>query len=109
MRILLDDEELPWDVAWGIVTSTFFFTNHTVLPVSNVIDVSSGGVLKNFHFTGSSGGNEIASRLEHITHTLQKWPIPLMEHLLPRHIQIIYDIVRCLTVIVTVMTLTEIS
>ena len=33
MRILLDDEELPWDIAWGIVTNTFFFTNHTVLPV----------------------------------------------------------------------------
>lgn len=33
MRILLDDEDLPWDVAWKIVTETFFFTNHTVLPV----------------------------------------------------------------------------
>ena len=33
MRILLDDEELSWDNAWTIVTNTFFFTNHTVLPV----------------------------------------------------------------------------
>ena len=33
MRILVDDEELPWDAAWTIVTNTFFFTNHTVLPV----------------------------------------------------------------------------
>jgi hypothetical protein len=33
MRILLDDEELLWDSAWTIVTNTFFFTNHTVLPV----------------------------------------------------------------------------
>jgi starch phosphorylase len=33
MRILLDDEEVPWDGAWTIVTNTFFFTNHTVLPV----------------------------------------------------------------------------
>jgi glucan phosphorylase len=33
MRILLDDEDLPWDSAWTIVTNTFFFTNHTVLPV----------------------------------------------------------------------------
>ena len=33
MRILLDEEDLPWDAAWNIVTNTFFFTNHTVLPV----------------------------------------------------------------------------
>ena len=33
MRILLDEEELTWDAAWAIVTNTFFFTNHTVLPV----------------------------------------------------------------------------
>lgn len=34
MRILIDEEELLWDQAWDIVTRTFFFTNHTVLPVS---------------------------------------------------------------------------
>ncbi|KAH8077380.1 glycogen phosphorylase [Cristinia sonorae] len=54
MRILLDEEDVPWDAAWDIVTRTFFFTNHTVLP---------------------------------------KWPVPLMQHLLPRHMQIIFDIV----------------
>ncbi|KAF8259084.1 glycosyltransferase family 35 protein [Lactarius quietus] len=58
MRILLDYEELPWDDAWTIVTNTFFFTNHTVLPEA-----------------------------------LEKWSVPLMEHLLPRHMQIIFDIV----------------
>ncbi|KAJ7186619.1 glycogen phosphorylase [Mycena filopes] len=57
MRILLDEEELPWAAAWQIVTNTFFYTNHTVLPEA-----------------------------------LEKWPVPLMEHLLPRHMQIIYDI-----------------
>ncbi|KAF8200227.1 glycogen phosphorylase [Pholiota molesta] len=59
MRILIDDEDLRWDNAWGIVTNTFFYTNHTVLPEA-----------------------------------LEKWPVPLMEHVLPRHMQIIYDIVR---------------
>ena len=58
MRILVDEEEVPWDNAWEIVTNTFFFTNHTVLPEA-----------------------------------LEKWPVPLLEHLLPRHLQIIYDIV----------------
>lgn len=58
MRILVDEEEIPWDSAWEIVTNTFFFTNHTVLPEA-----------------------------------LERWPVPLFEHLLPRHLQIIYDIV----------------
>ncbi|KAI0053516.1 glycosyltransferase family 35 protein [Auriscalpium vulgare] len=57
MRILVDEEEVPWDQAWTIVNNTFFFTNHTVLPEA-----------------------------------LEKWPVPLMTHLLPRHMQIIYDI-----------------
>ncbi|KAH9039129.1 glycosyltransferase family 35 protein [Lactarius pseudohatsudake] len=30
------DEELSWDNAWSIVTNTFFFTNHTVLPLTVV-------------------------------------------------------------------------
>ena len=33
MRILIDEEDLAWDLAWSIVRSTFFYTNHTVLPV----------------------------------------------------------------------------
>ena len=33
MRILIDEEDVKWDEAWVIVTNTFFFTNHTVLPV----------------------------------------------------------------------------
>ena len=36
MRILVDEEDLDWNVAWAIVTNTFFFTNHTVLPVSDL-------------------------------------------------------------------------
>ncbi|TFY65313.1 hypothetical protein EVJ58_g2047 [Rhodofomes roseus] len=57
MRILVDEEDVPWDLAWQITTNTFFFTNHTVLPEA-----------------------------------LEKWPVPLMSHLLPRHMQIIFDI-----------------
>ncbi|KAI1853253.1 hypothetical protein JX265_000248 [Neoarthrinium moseri] len=56
-RILVDIEGLEWDAAWNIVTSTFGYTNHTVLPEA-----------------------------------LEKWPVGLFQHLLPRHLQIIYDI-----------------
>lgn len=32
MRILIDEEKLPWDEAWNVVYKTFAYTNHTVLP-----------------------------------------------------------------------------
>lgn len=32
MRLLMDEEGLSWDAAWGITTRTVSYTNHTVLP-----------------------------------------------------------------------------
>lgn len=57
MRIFIDDEGLTWDKAWEIVTKTFAYTNHTVLPEAN-----------------------------------ERWPCGLIEYVLPRHMQIIYEI-----------------
>ncbi|KAJ1972512.1 Non-essential glycogen phosphorylase, partial [Dimargaris xerosporica] len=56
-RLLVDDEGLDWDTAWDIVTHTFNFTNHTVLPEA-----------------------------------MERWPVPTLEKILPRHMSIIYDI-----------------
>jgi starch phosphorylase len=57
MRILLDENALPWEKAWDITVRTFGYTNHTLLPEA-----------------------------------LEKWPIPLFETVLPRHLEIIYRI-----------------
>lgn len=57
MRLLVDEEGVPWDQAWAITRRVFSFTNHTVLPEA-----------------------------------MEKWPVDMMSNLLPRHMQIIYDI-----------------
>lgn len=57
MRLLMDEEGLDWDAAWGITTKTVAYTNHTILPEA-----------------------------------LEKWPITLLRSMLPRHLQIIYEI-----------------
>ena len=57
MRILVDEEELPWETAWDVATRTLAYTNHTLMPEA-----------------------------------LERWPVPLFERVLPRHLEIVYEI-----------------
>ncbi len=57
MRVLHDEENIPWEKAWEITTSTFCYTNHTLLAEA-----------------------------------LEKWTVDLMQRVLPRHTQIIFEI-----------------
>ncbi|KGA95968.1 glycogen phosphorylase [Alkalihalobacillus alcalophilus ATCC 27647 = CGMCC 1.3604] len=57
MRLLMDEEQLGWDDAWKITTSTVAYTNHTTL-----------------------------------VEALEKWPIDMVQSLLPRIYMIINEI-----------------
>ena len=57
MRLLMDKEDLDWDLAWELTQNSTGYTNHTLLPEA-----------------------------------LEKWPVSMFERLLPRHLQIIYEI-----------------
>ena len=59
MRLLVDEEAVPWEKAWQICVGTFGYTNHTLMPEA-----------------------------------LESWPAELLGKVLPRHLEIIYEINR---------------
>ncbi len=57
MRLLMDENGLPWENAWAITRKTMAYTNHTLLPEA-----------------------------------LEQWPVEMFRRLLPRLLDIIYEI-----------------
>jgi len=57
MRIFVDEHKMGFDEAWEIITRTFAYTNHTLLPEA-----------------------------------METWPIDMLERILPRHLEIIFQI-----------------
>ena len=59
MRLLVDENQIPWEAAWQTTQNALGFTNHTLLPEA-----------------------------------LEKWSLSLFQGLLPRHLEIIFEINR---------------
>ncbi len=57
MRCFVDEERLPWNLAWELTSKSCAYTNHTLLPEA-----------------------------------LEKWPVDLLSKVLPRHMELIYEI-----------------
>jgi starch phosphorylase len=57
MRMLVDEQEIPWDKAWEWTRAVCGYTNHTLMAEA-----------------------------------LEKWPVSLLEYVIPRHLQIIMEI-----------------
>jgi glycogen phosphorylase len=59
MRLLVDERDVAWEIAWRMTVATFGYTNHTLLPEA-----------------------------------LETWPLTVFGEMLPRHLEIIYEINR---------------
>jgi starch phosphorylase len=57
MRVLVDDNDVNWFIAWDMCREIFAYTNHTLLPEA-----------------------------------LEKWSVNLFERILPRHLELLYQV-----------------
>lgn len=112
MRILMDQERLGWTKAWELVQKTCNFTNHTCEGAGSWAGWQAGqwqsaaarAVLCRHAppYRAALWARMLPDIPAQPTHSqwycsvlpeaLEKWPVAMMEKLLPRHMQIIYDI-----------------
>lgn len=83
LRILMDEEDedgegLSFDRAFKIVSKVFSYTNHTVLP--------------EVRESPRPMTTRIVTNRTCLFQALEKWPVPLLQNLLPRHMDLIYMI-----------------
>lgn len=70
MRLLVDEQHMGWDEAWGIVTKTMAYTNHTLLP--EALEKWSEGLMRKLLPRPLEIIQEINRRF--LIEVAQKWP-----------------------------------